>query len=91
MSNRFAQAIRTRTQPYLDVYRGVRMSIVGILACRSALADGAPVDVPDFRREEDRKKFKGRPGRLAGNVFGQAASAHWQRPAVACNLFHRVG
>ena len=31
------------------------MSIVGILAYRSALADSAPMAVPDFRREQDRK------------------------------------
>ena len=54
----FAQAIRSGQQPYMDIYRGVDMSIVGILAYRSALKDGAPVDVPDFRKEEDRKAFE---------------------------------
>jgi len=54
----FAQAIRSGRQPYMDVYRGVDMSIVGILAYRSALNDGAPVDVPDFRNEDDRSRFE---------------------------------
>lgn len=54
----FAEAIRTGRQPYLDVYRGVQMSIVGILAYKSALKGGVPVDVPDFRKDEDRKKFE---------------------------------
>jgi predicted dehydrogenase len=51
----FAEAIRRGRQPYLDVYRGVAMSAVGILAWKSAMADGAPFPMPDFHREEDRK------------------------------------
>ncbi|MCX5660423.1 MAG: Gfo/Idh/MocA family oxidoreductase [Planctomycetota bacterium] len=53
----FANAIRTGTPPYLDVYRGVAMCSVGILAWRSCLKDGAPLDMPDFRQESQRKKF----------------------------------
>ena len=53
----FANAIRTGVPPFLDVYRGVAMSSVGILAWKSALADGAPFDVPDFRNEKGRKTF----------------------------------
>ena len=34
------------------------MSIVGILAWRSAVNDSAPVDVPDFRKEVVRKKYE---------------------------------
>ncbi|MEW6754524.1 MAG: Gfo/Idh/MocA family oxidoreductase, partial [Candidatus Latescibacterota bacterium] len=44
----FARAIRSGEPPYLDVYRGVAMSSVGILAWKSALQEGAPVEVPDF-------------------------------------------
>lgn len=54
----FGEAIRKRQQPYLDVYRGVAMSIVGIQAYRSALADGAAVTVPDFRRKALRKHYE---------------------------------
>ncbi|MAG37193.1 MAG: hypothetical protein CL878_13245 [Dehalococcoidia bacterium] len=57
MNYHFAQAIRTGEPPFLDVYRGVAMSIVGILAYRSALSDGTPVDVPDFRRPETRASY----------------------------------
>lgn len=53
----FARAIRTRKQPYLDVYRGVAMSAVAILAWKSALKGGAPCEVPDFRKEASRKKY----------------------------------
>ncbi|KKL08662.1 hypothetical protein LCGC14_2573610, partial [marine sediment metagenome] len=40
----FANAIRSGKQPFLDVYRGVAMSSVGILAWKSALADGEPIE-----------------------------------------------
>jgi len=51
----FAQAIRTGRQPYLNVYRGVAMSVIGILAWRSVLNNGASYAVPDFSREKSRK------------------------------------
>jgi len=54
----FAEAIRKGEQPYLDVYRGVSMSIVGIQGYRSALQDGAPVEIPDFRKVEERDKYR---------------------------------
>ena len=50
----FARAIRSGEAPFLDVYRAVAMSSVGILAWRSALQEGQPVEVPDFRDEAQR-------------------------------------
>jgi predicted dehydrogenase len=54
----FAEAIRKGRQPYLDVYRGVSMSIVAMQGWRSCLADGAPVEVPDFRKESVRSRHE---------------------------------
>ena len=54
----FADAIRSGRQPYLDVYRGVAMSSVGIFAWKSALANGAPFAVPDFRKEANRREVE---------------------------------
>lgn len=54
----FAEAIRSGRQPYLDVYRGVTMSSVGILGWRSALEDGKPFDMPNFRSERSRKPYE---------------------------------
>jgi predicted dehydrogenase len=51
----FANAIRTSTPPYLDVYRGVSMTSVGILGWKSALQEGASFPVPDFKSEKARK------------------------------------
>jgi hypothetical protein len=57
MNYHFARAIRTGEQPFLDVYRGVAMSIVGVLAYRSALNDSTPIEVPDFRDPAVRKQY----------------------------------
>jgi predicted dehydrogenase len=54
----FANAIRSGEPPYLDVYRGVAMSSVGILAWKSALVDGAPFTMPDFRSETARSAYE---------------------------------
>jgi len=54
----FIEAIKTGKQPYFDVYRGVACTSVGILAWRSVLNGGAPVKVPDFKDEADRKKYE---------------------------------
>lgn len=53
----FARAIRSGEPPFLDVYRGVAMSSVGILAWKSALQDGAPFELPDFKDEASRSRF----------------------------------
>ena len=34
------------------------MSTIGILAWKSALEDGAPFEVPNFKRESNRKKYE---------------------------------
>ncbi|MCC6444718.1 MAG: Gfo/Idh/MocA family oxidoreductase [Armatimonadetes bacterium] len=54
----FAEAIRKNEQPYLDVYRGLEMTLVGIQGWRSCLENGAPFEIPDFRREEVRKRYE---------------------------------
>lgn len=54
----FANAIRSDEPPYLDVYRGVTMSSVGILAWKSSLEDGRPFDMPDFKDEKKRKEYE---------------------------------
>ena len=53
----FAEAIRTGEPPYLNVYRGVAMSVIGILAWKSVLDRNNSYDVPDFTREASRRKW----------------------------------
>jgi predicted dehydrogenase len=56
--NQFAASIRENKAPYLDVYTGVDMTLVGIMGYKSALQNGQPVEIPDFRNEEVRKKYE---------------------------------
>ena len=44
--------------PYLDVYRGLDMSLIAMQAWRSCLNDGRPYEIPDFRDESARKKYE---------------------------------
>ena len=54
----FFNSILNDTTPPFDVYFATRMSAVAILAHRSLLQEGVPYDVPDFRKEEDRKAWE---------------------------------
>ena len=53
----FAEAIRTGRQPFLDVYRALDMTLAGIQGWRSCLQKGAPMEIPDFRKESVRKQY----------------------------------
>ena len=55
---RFFEAIINDEKPDFDVYFAVTVASVGILAHRSLLSYGTPVDIPDFRNEEDRVKYE---------------------------------
>ncbi len=54
----FFDCIRSGKRPMFDVYFGVTLSAVAILAHKSALEYGTVYDVPDFRCEEDRVKYE---------------------------------
>jgi predicted dehydrogenase len=89
----FSEAIRTGKPPYLDVYRGVAMSLVGVLAWKSALQNGAPFSVPNMRREEERQAYENdewspfpddaAPGQpfpsIKGNIKPSAAAVRYAR------------
>jgi len=100
MDYHFAQAIRSGEQPFLDVYRGVTMSIVGILAYRSALNDSAPLQVPDFRDPAVRKQFADddwspdprdhRPGQPWPSVLGDVSPTE-EGIAFARSVWKEIG
>jgi len=54
----FVKAIRTGEPPYLDVYTGLQMSVLGILAHRSALSNNQTFDVPSFRKGEELRQYE---------------------------------
>ena len=54
----FVKDLEEGREPYWNVYRATTAASVAILAWRSILNGNACYDVPDFRREEDRKKYE---------------------------------
>jgi len=54
----FAEAVRSGVQPYINVYRGVAMSVVGILAWKSALDRNNSYVLPNFADEAARQPYE---------------------------------
>ena len=56
----FIECIRKGVQPEhpFDIYSAVAMSSVAILGHRSILEGGVPYDIPDFKNEDDRRKYE---------------------------------
>ncbi len=56
----FLDCIKEGKQPEhpFDIYSATVMSSVAILGHRSVMEGGIPYDIPDLRKEEDRKKFE---------------------------------
>ena len=54
----FFDCVRENKKPEFDVYKATTMASVGILAHRSILEGSVPYDIPDFRNEDDRKKYE---------------------------------
>lgn len=54
----FFNCIRTGEKTDFDVYFATTTASVAILAHRSVMSGGMPMDIPDFRLEEDRIKFE---------------------------------
>ncbi len=54
----FFDCIRENRKPEMDEYFATTCASVAILSHRSMLEKGTPYDIPDFRNEEDIKKFE---------------------------------
>ncbi len=54
----FINCIRENRRPEFDEYFSTNMASVAILAHRSILENGKRYDIPDFRKEEDRKLWE---------------------------------
>lgn len=44
--------------PFMDVYRSAALAAVGILGWRSILQDSVQLEIPDFRKKEDRDRVR---------------------------------
>ncbi len=54
----FARQILTGEPGFWDVYRSADVTLSGIFAYRSALADGEAFDIPDFRSVQERNAWR---------------------------------
>jgi predicted dehydrogenase len=54
---KFMRYLRYDEKPYFDVYNSVIMSATAVMAYKSALCEGAPFDIPDFRDRDIRKLY----------------------------------
>jgi hypothetical protein len=54
----FVKYLTDNIRPFFDVYRSTAMASVGILAWRSALNNGIPFKIPDFKNEAERKNYE---------------------------------
>jgi predicted dehydrogenase len=54
----FIDSIINETPSPIDVYTAMDMTLPGILGFRSAVKGNVPLEVPDFRKEEVRKKYE---------------------------------
>ena len=56
----FVECIRENKQPEhpFNLHSAIAMSSVAILAHRSALEGGKPYEIPDFTKEDERKKYE---------------------------------
>lgn len=54
----FFDCIRENRKPEMDEYFATTCASVAILSHRSMLEKGVPYNIPDFRNEEDRKKYE---------------------------------
>jgi predicted dehydrogenase len=59
MLHEFVKAIRTGEPPYLDIYRGLQMSCLGILAYKSALNGNMAIAVPSFEDGAELATYEG--------------------------------
>jgi predicted dehydrogenase len=71
----FAREILTGAKAPFDIFSGCDVTLPGILARRSALEGGRPLEVPDFRKKKDRDRYRDDDGRqapydVARGVFG---------------------
>jgi len=54
----FLRYLRDEEQPFFDVYNAVALSATSIMSWYSMLLDGKQLDIPDFRKKEDREKYR---------------------------------
>ena len=62
--------------PYMDVYRSAALASVGILGWRSILQDSVQLEIPDFRKKEERDRVREDDLSPFPNENGEATLPH---------------
>ena len=100
----FAREILTGEKGPFDVYGGCDLTLPGILARRSAIEEGQPIAIPDFRKKADRDQYRNDHGQqerydVRAGVFGGRVPKPSQKAAafsaivkelVACAPLYRA-
>ena len=58
MLRNFIEYLKGNYEPFFNVYRATALSAAAILGWRSVLDGGRSYDIPDFTKEEERRKYE---------------------------------
>lgn len=58
VAKEFVDVLEGKKKPFFDVYRATAMAACGILGWRSCLEGGKNFRIPDFHKEEDKKRYE---------------------------------
>lgn len=76
----------------IDVYKACDMGLCGLMAWRSVLAGGASMEIPDFRKKEDRDKFRTDNACCTPDVAGEQllSASNYTLPKVSDETYENV-
>lgn len=76
----------------IDVYKACDMGLCGLMAWRSVLAGSAPVEIPDFRKKEERDRFRNDNACCTPSVAGEQLlpCSSYKTPVVSDETYDNV-
>ncbi len=76
----------------IDVYKACDMGLCGLMAWRSVLAGNAPMEVPDFRKKEDRDRYRNDNACCTPEVAGDQVlpTSSYELPPIPDKVFDDV-
>jgi len=90
----FVDAIVNKTPSPIDVYTAMDMTLPGIIGYRSALEGNISLEVPDFRKEDVRKKYENdvwSPDPADKNIPGQPLSSILGDIEIPESIYQTIG
>lgn len=76
----------------IDVYKACDMGLCGLMAWRSVLNGNTPVEIPDFRKKEDRDRFRNDNACCTQSVAGKQLlpNSSYEMPKVSDKVYDDV-